>query len=174
MMPSSRRMCSRTCRYCSRRCSRRASTAESLRRDATPLLANLQRAKKGAGAGQSEALAAWPAAAERWRDDRMRRAEETKRSSVFLQLRLAQAKRCLRGCLVRLSSDMRAKQPASHRDGGLRWCRSLLREELQRAVGGGDLTHGVAAPLGEPGRRRGLVVDVDAAVRTLDRRRAGR
>lgn len=41
MMPSSRRMCSRTCRYCSRRCSRRASTAESLRRDATPLLANL-------------------------------------------------------------------------------------------------------------------------------------
>lgn len=58
MMPSSRRMCSRTCRYCSRRCSRRASTAESLRRDATPLLANLQRAE---GAGESEALAAWPA-----------------------------------------------------------------------------------------------------------------
>lgn len=51
---------------------------------------------------------------------------------------------------------------------------SLLWEELQRAVGGGDLTHGVAAPLREPGWRGRLVVDVDAAVRTLDRRRAGR
>lgn len=50
---------------------------------------------------------------------------------------------------------------------------SLFGEELQRAVGGGDLTHGVAAALGE-GRRRRLVVDVDAAVRPLDRRGAGR
>lgn len=44
MMPSSRRTCSRTCRYCSRRCSRRANIAESLRRDATPLLASLEEA----------------------------------------------------------------------------------------------------------------------------------
>lgn len=51
--------------------------------------------------------------------------------------------------------------------------RSLFREELQRAVGGGDLAHGVTAPLVE--RRRGrLVVDVDAGVRSLDGRRAGR
>lgn len=59
-------------------------------------------------------------------------------------------------------------------EGGLGWRRSLLREELQRAIGGGELTNGVAAPLGEAGRRGGLVVDVDAAVGTLDRRRAGR
>lgn len=52
--------------------------------------------------------------------------------------------------------------------------RSLLGEELQRAVGGGDLAHGVAAALREPSRRGGLVVDVDAAVRALDGRRAGR
>lgn len=41
MRPSSRRMCSRTCRYCSRRCSLRTESAESLRRDATPLLGSL-------------------------------------------------------------------------------------------------------------------------------------
>lgn len=52
-------------------------------------------------------------------------------------------------------------------------CCSLFGEELQRAVGGGDLTHGVAASLRETSRRRRLVVDVDAVVRPLDRRRAG-
>ncbi len=51
---------------------------------------------------------------------------------------------------------------------------SLFGEELQRAVGGGDLAHGVAASLRETGRRGRLVVDVDAVVRPLDRRRAGR
>lgn len=50
---------------------------------------------------------------------------------------------------------------------------SLFGEELQRPVGGGDLAHGVAAALREAGRRRRLVVDVDAAVRPLDGRRAG-
>lgn len=49
---------------------------------------------------------------------------------------------------------------------------SLFREELQRAVGGGDLTHGVAAALSQSRGRR-LVVDVDAVVRPLDGRRAG-
>lgn len=62
-MPSSRRMCSRTCLYCSRRCSRRANSAESLRRDATPLLASLE-ATRGKGQ-KSEALAAWPAGGSR-------------------------------------------------------------------------------------------------------------
>lgn len=42
MGPSLRRMCSRTCRYCSRRCSLRVQSAESLRRDATPLLGSLR------------------------------------------------------------------------------------------------------------------------------------
>lgn len=50
---------------------------------------------------------------------------------------------------------------------------SLFGEELQGAVGSGDLTHGVAAPLRQPSRRRRLVVDVDAVVRPLDGRRAG-
>lgn len=50
---------------------------------------------------------------------------------------------------------------------------SLLGEELQLAVGRGDLTHGVAAALGEAGGRRGLVVDVDAGVGPLDWRWAG-
>ncbi len=53
-------------------------------------------------------------------------------------------------------------------------CCSLFREELQRAVGGGDLAHGVAASLRETGRRGGLVVDVDTVVWPLDGRRAGR
>lgn len=37
-----------------------------------------------AGVGESQALAAWLAAAERWRDDRMRRAEEIKQSLVSI------------------------------------------------------------------------------------------
>lgn len=52
-------------------------------------------------------------------------------------------------------------------------CCSLFREELKRAVGGGDLTHGVAASLREASRRRRLVVDIDAVVWPLDGRRAG-
>lgn len=49
MRPSSRRMCSRTCRYCSRRCSLRTDSAESLRRDATPLLGSLWNRKTEKG-----------------------------------------------------------------------------------------------------------------------------
>jgi len=65
------------------------------------------------------------------------------------------------------------------RDGGfsgaaLAGCCSLFGEELQRAVGGGDLTHGVAASLRETSGGGRLVVDVDAVVRPLDGRRAGR
>lgn len=54
----------------------------------------------------------------------------------------------------------------------MRVCSSLFREELQRAVGGGDLTHGVAAALSQRRRRR-LVMDVDAVIRALDGRGAG-
>lgn len=53
-------------------------------------------------------------------------------------------------------------------------CCSLFGEELQGTVGGGDLTHCVATSLREASRRGRLVVDVDAGVRPLGRRRAGR
>lgn len=86
MMPSSRRMCSRTCRYCSRLCSRRAITAESLRRDATPLLASLRTATGGGGRErQSEALAAWPASSRRMK--RLR--EGRKESAAVLDVQLS-------------------------------------------------------------------------------------
>lgn len=49
---------------------------------------------------------------------------------------------------------------------------SLLREELEGTVGGGDLAHGVRASLGEACRRGGSVVDVDTGVRPLHWRRA--
>lgn len=78
MMPSSRRMCSRTCRYCSRLCSRRANIAESLRRDATPLLASLEAAgeKEGRREGRekrSQALAPGPASSETQREEETER-----------------------------------------------------------------------------------------------------
>lgn len=63
--------------------------------------------------------------------------------------------------------------PSSRQAGEVRVCCSLFGEELQRAVGGGNLAHRVAASLRESRRGR-LVVDVDAVVRPLDRRRAGR
>ncbi len=52
MGPSLRRMCSRTCRYCSRRCSLRVQSAESLRRDAIPLLGSLRGEEKERGSSQ--------------------------------------------------------------------------------------------------------------------------
>lgn len=86
MIPSSRRMCSRTCRYCSRRCSRRANSAESLRRDATPLLASLKATgREGVKREKSEALAAWPASSKRQREmKRWRGEEENKAIAVEL------------------------------------------------------------------------------------------
>lgn len=53
------------------------------------------------------------------------------------------------------------------------WCLSLLlRKELECAIRGGDLAHGVRASLVEASRRRGSVVDVDAGVWPFDWRRA--
>lgn len=52
--------------------------------------------------------------------------------------------------------------------------RSLFGEELERAVGRGDLAHGVGTPLVEAGGRGGLVVDVDTVVGPLHRWGAGR
>lgn len=80
MMPSSRRMCSRTCRYCSRRCSRRAITAESLRRDATPLLASLRTAR-GGGQGETERSVS-SLASQQQEDEKVKGREEGECSSV--------------------------------------------------------------------------------------------
>lgn len=44
------------------------------------------------------------------------------------------------------------------------WFFSLFRQELQYAVGSGDLAHGLGASLVVASRRRGLVVNVDTGV----------
>lgn len=99
----------------------------------------------------------------------------TRQTFVVKKLRLRGNKRGLSGH-KRASSELFSRQVWGFRvmrDVGKFSRRSLFREELQGTVGGGDLTHGVAASLRETGRWGRFVMDVDVAERPLDGRRAG-
>lgn len=227
MMPSSRRTCSRTCRYCSRRCSRRANIAESLRRDATPLLASLEEAGGREGKRRKKrSVSSLASQQQETKRREMKKRRQVKASAITtakqsskmtksnVQFSVLRHKRrkleasvsvwlggwCFCGFCVftrqtfvvkklrlrgnkrgpsghkRASSELFSRQVWGFRvtrDVGKFSRRSLFREELQGTVGGGDLTHGVAASLRETGRWGRFVMDVDVAERPLDGRRAG-